>query len=1184
MRKYGNASVWLLVLLSAVLLLASCTEGPGNEESSTNTDTVGVVESDSESGVGEGDETESGSETSSETGGESQEETTGVEDCEECSFGGWVTTKAPTCKAEGKKQHTCTVCGKIEYATVGVAGHAYGDWTMTRSPSVEREGTEERACADCGEKESRPIVKLTAIESFADLKICLENGDSAILLTTDIVLTDTIYVTGESTIYVKEDHTLTRSPDFLGDLFVIGEDAEGKNSILSGTAAKLTLLTENGATLTVDGNKDNITEAVFGTVFWITNSAELNMHDGVVVQNCRKTANQRTMNNDAFTTPDKVGGAVAIVENGVFNLYGGHIKNNEVNTKNAFNTPEAEQVEGYENATWGGAIFNRSNFNMYGGIISGNKAARGAVICNYRSSYFYGGVLEDNEASTYGGAIYQPSSQYSAVCFGDMDSEDPTEVTVTVRNNRSQKSGGAVFTAHQSSVLIYGNTLFEGNESVGGNGGAFNMAGELTVQYAQFKNNKASSKGGAIYGYYSEEGLETRTISLNGGLFEGNRAPRGGAVSLGAAEGMDNGAVAIVGNVIFRENVAYVVVDEATGEAEYGRGGALHMTEKSIVTLTGAAQFIDNESENNGGALYLSSGAKATLTGEDAEHPVVFRGNTAMGNGGAIYLYTDTTFEATNLSVIENTANSTSYGGGGLFMSDGSKATFKGTILFDSNLATEKGGAFFAGGESDISFTDIDDVTFVGNRALNHGGAMFITGAAKLTLEGDVLDDAKTVTVSDELTVDVATTISFVGNTAGSSGGAIYLYTGTFMVASDVTLANNTATANGGALYMSKAEDTATETNEAPSARLSDVIFVGNTAGGNGGAASLYRGSAVTLSGDVTMSDNASSGTEYGGGALYASASTITEGTDGVTVIATDNKAGTGYGGAMALVSDSTLTVSNLTVTGNQADEHGGAVYLRSGAALNVDTLIAEDNTAGKSGGVVYATSSDTKLNVTDFTATNNTATTENGGVGYFTSGAQADIGTMTATGNTAAGNGGAVALMSDDTTFNVDVLTASENSAAKGGALYAEKLTATIGEMTVTSNSSTGHGGALYIYTNATVHIGSLTATDNATASGKYGGAIYASGASVTVIDSVQASGNSTGKGGFLYLTTTDSAVTIKAGSIADNTAPDGGASIWVNTKKANLYIEQDVDTPICDAADIEAKDADFAIKDYVA
>ena len=1193
MKKYANTSVWLLLLLSALLLLASCTDPSVEQESETNTDTGTVTVTDTEA---------------QKPGEEESSEAADNGDCAECDFGQWITTKNPTCKAEGQKQRTCGVCGRIEYDTVGKAGHAYGDWLMVRSPSLDREGTEERVCADCGETDTRAIAKLTAVQSFEDLKVCLENGDSAILLTTDIVLTDTIFVTGESTIYVKEDHVLTRSPEFLGDLFVLGEDAEGKNAILSGTSAKLTLRTENGATLTFDGNKDNITGDVHGTAFWLTNSAELNMYDGVVLQNCRKTANQRTQNNDAFTTPDKVGGAVVIIENGAFNMYGGLITSNEVNTLVASTVDEDAESTG-ENSTWGGAIFNRSTFNMYGGTISDNKAARGAAVCNYRSCYFYGGTVENNQATVYGGAIYQPSSQYSASYFGDMNSEDPAEVAVTFRGNCSGKSGGAVFAAHQSCVLIYGNTLFEGNQSLAGNGGAINVAGELTVQYAHFKNNQAFSKGGAIYGYYSEKGLETRVISLNGGLFEGNRAPRGGAVSLAAGDDVNKGAEAIVGNVIFRKNVAYVVVDEATGEAEYGRGGAIHMNDGSILTLTGEAQFIENESENNGGALYLSGGSKLTLAGESAEHPVLFRGNTAIGNGGAIYLYGGSTMEATDLTLVENTSNSTSYGGGALFMSDGSKAAFHGTVLFDSNLATEKGGAIFAGGESNLSFTGIDDATFLGNRALNHGGAMFLTGAAKLTLTGDVLDDAKTFTVSDEITAEVPTTISFVGNTAGGSGGAIYLYTGASMRSADVTFAYNTATTNGGALYMSKAEDTDTETFASPSASLTDLLLSNNKAGGNGGAVALYRGTSVTLFGDITMTNNQSSGSDYGGGALYASDSTVTEGADGVTLTMTGNKANTGYGGAMALLTNSTLTVSNLTVTGNEADEHGGAIYLRAGSVLNVDELTAEDNTAAKSGGVVYATSANTQFNVTDMKATNNTATTANGGVGYITSGAAADIGTLTANNNTAAENGGVVALMSTDSSFKADVLSASLNSAAKGGVLYAEKLTATVGSMTLTSNTATGgggavyvtegatlnattvtvtdnqaggNGGAMYIYTNAVVNIGTLTASGN-TADGKNGGAIYASGASTTVIDSVEANGNSAKQGGFLYLTTTDSAFTVKAGSVADNTATDGGASIWVNSKKANLYIEQDVDTPICDAADIEGASG-FAVKDYVA
>lgn len=68
------------------------------------------------------------------------------------SYGEWVTTKEPTCGAEGAKERTCTKCNlHKESSTIPATGlHTEGDWNITKAPTCVAEGKREIKCSVCG--------------------------------------------------------------------------------------------------------------------------------------------------------------------------------------------------------------------------------------------------------------------------------------------------------------------------------------------------------------------------------------------------------------------------------------------------------------------------------------------------------------------------------------------------------------------------------------------------------------------------------------------------------------------------------------------------------------------------------------------------------------------------------------------------------------------------------------------------------------------------------------------------------------------------------------------------------------------------------------------------------------------------------------------------------------------------
>ena len=941
----------VLLLMLALLLLVGCNQKQTPDESTNEAD----------ESTNEADESTNKSDELTES--------VSPEKCESCTFGEWSVISVATCNSEGAKTRTCTVCGETEAAHIEKVACSFGEWATVNEPTTEAAGLKKRTCTVCGAAETEEIAKLAPVYSvsckngnkttvvyadedgnytiaapsrlgydfagwkteagedfaaegtitanvkviaqwnvartttFAELKERVEAGVADVLVDADIVLTDTVYVTGKTTIYTTEDHNLTRSPSFVGDLFVLGQTADGMNSILlTGEAASLTLSTESDSALTVDGNKANMTEDAKGTAFMLLNSSTLNLYDNVTVTNCKKVGNIRLLDDDAnVSKPHRAGGAAAIVADGVLNIYGATISGCEVNTVDKKNVGTDD--EDYNDSCCGGAIFNRSTVNMYSGTISGSKASRGAAIFNYRTVNLKGGVIEDNYASTYAAVLYLADSQYAYAAIG----EATEEIKLNIRNNESEKSGGAIFGQHQSVIQIYGGVEFNGNKSLTGNGGAINMAGALTIGGGRFVENLAASKGGAVYVYYSDPDQTVREVNITGGLFEGNEASKGGALGLGASsEEFHTGAVVNVSGATFKENIAFLTEEESPGfidntdrngvtKAENGKGGAIYVFWKAKLSIGGDTNIQGNISGDYGGAIYLtSSGSTVTVNGTADAKPI-FLQNEAGGNGGAIYAYSGTELSVNNAIFRENKASGEKYGGGAMYLT-GATATIENSSFESNESLTKNGGAICAYSSSSLT---MKDVMFTGNVAADNGGAICLNKSV-LTVE---------------------TTITLNQNSAGGDGGAIHIKEGS-MTANTVNVSGNSATGGGGAIYLNKADDA----SGAATLNVTNLTATGNSAVGNGGALYLHTYS-VTEIGSLVATDNTSD--EYGG-AIYASTGdSVTIG----TVAATGNEAP--KGGFLYLTTKNTVvTILGGEASDNVAPDGGATAYSNSTSAV----------------------------------------------------------------------------------------------------------------------------------------------------------------------------------------------------------------------------------------------------------
>jgi hypothetical protein len=245
---------------------------------------------------------------------------------------------------------------------------------------------------------------------------------------------------------------------------------------------------------------------------------------------------------------------------------------------------------------------------------------------------------------------------------------------LTLRNfHAGGGNGGAV--QNTGSLTLDGVTVTGNSARFAG---GIHSNGTLTIANSTFTSNTSQENAGAIY-------LNSGTLTMSNTTLESNSARYGSGVYL-------NSGTAALTNVTVRSNTA-----NEQGAGVYQRAGTL--------TITGG--LFENNTARFGNGVYVDAGT-ATVTG------ATFQNSTATEEGAAIYNRTGT------LSVADSafTSNRARYGGAianrGLMTVSGSN--------FTGNSAVESGGAIYH--QNTNTQNGIAQSCFTGNTA-RFGGAVF---------------------------------------------------------------------------------------------------------------------------------------------------------------------------------------------------------------------------------------------------------------------------------------------------------------------------------------------------------------------------------------------------------------------------------------------------------------------------
>ena len=553
--------------------------------------------------------------------------------------------------------------------------------------------------------------------------------------------------------------------------------------------------------------------------------------------------------------------------------------------------------------------------------------------------------------------------------------------------------------------------------------------------------------------------------------------PNGGALCFAGT------GTSTLGAVSFDNNIAPV-------------GGAVALTEGSKVNFSSASFGTSSANEAwTGGAVYIGAGSATFSTAE-------FERNTARDDGGAVYVSANGGLNfTTSATFTKNQANTDGlvFGNGGAVYWGGtgrdlvSAFTTSDGVTFTENETSGNnnslqrnagnGGAIYFAGTDTITITESTNLTFDGNKAYNSGGAI-ATLAGSVTFNG--------VTMSDKNTAEHSYDDK---GEKGGYGGLVYSAGGTVTVENS-TISNQNAVL-GGAVCALKV-------------KITNSSFDSN---GNADNTSLNKN----------------------GGAVYV----LANGNLTVTTSKFRNNQTSGNGGAILTTASTQVTINDSLFTANEATVDGGAITLAQECDTDVTASTFEKN-YGRYGGVIKAYGT-INLATSYFTANNAYA---NGGAVYFSQHGIGD-GIFTAdhsmfsdnhaNGSGAVGNNtGGGALFLDVDYAKIDACTFNENGATGaqticGGAVYlntADGLSrgseniidnSTFVSNSAKSNTNDAKGGGLYV--NGSVTIRSSTFTLGNTADDKGGGVYIASRGDISISGTLFV-GNSTGStlGGDLW------------------------------------------------------------------
>ena len=287
--------------------------------------------------------------------------------------------------------------------------------------------------------------------------------------------------------------------------------------------------------------------------------------------------------------------------------------------------------------------------------------------------------------------------------------------TVSFTDNTADINGGVMYGFGYPTITFEGNSTvnFTCNK-VNENGGVMYIDHNSTITFegsstTSFTDNVADGNGGVMYIDHSStitfEGSSTTSFTDN--VADGN------------------------GGVMYIADSPYTITFEGTSTINFinnlanTNGGVMYIDRHSSITFAGssAVNYIDNNSGVNGGVMYLNDHSTITFEGNSTTK---FYHNHANDNGGVMYIYINSSLWLKERARVAFKSNKAYLGGSVYVKFSHFVIERNSSIIFINNTALQDGGAIYLRGQSEFELLDYSNATFNDNSASDYGGAIYV--------------------------------------------------------------------------------------------------------------------------------------------------------------------------------------------------------------------------------------------------------------------------------------------------------------------------------------------------------------------------------------------------------------------------------------------------------------------------
>ena len=501
---------------------------------------------------------------------------------------------------------------------------------------------------------------------------------------------------------------------------------------------------------------------------------ELNIYDGVTITGLQGVPGQP--------------GSTVLVENGVFNMYGGKTSGNTKDSAIPIAGTIAHYNPGVANIT--------AEINLHGGEITGNTQ-------KYSTSAYYagavmmivagnpagssaafrmtGGTIADNDSSTRGkagGVHLYGSAVHGTISGGQIDRNTAYEggaiyvgngatLDITGGSCTGNKAldGAGIYIGRDAKVNLKNYRIADnvaGNDLIPGNGGGIYVYSnvDVTLEACEISGNTAIDKNSPFIGEGFGGGIYTSgetNIIIKKCTISQNTANVGGGVSLGGSARIENSKVsdnkAAMGGGIYSEQSVVINCGEISNN-------------KSIRDDT----VPDIQPCGGGVAIHLSNSNSVIGSSDAGAEPVRIFGNRCEGDGGRLYVFQirgdKENILVQNTEITQNQANSAA----GVCIA-GTEVTLKNASVTQNHSTKTPAGGIAVRGAQDYFFGPVspgalklaDQVTVWDNSAVGADGASVRSNVylaqndakyvdnvpVKITVAGK-LDEASKIGVTEE--------------------------------------------------------------------------------------------------------------------------------------------------------------------------------------------------------------------------------------------------------------------------------------------------------------------------------------------------------------------------------------------------------------------------------------------------